>query len=337
MKEIPNLLKVSKVFPLLLCLLFTPAVLAQSEEETEKPKYKRQIIVAVTGGRVRTGPSTDKQIIREYDIGSKFSVLNEKNGWSEVVLEEAGENTEAKVGWISNTITETYDSNRPGVQFQKIAAKYLSRKSLSFGAAKQLFYHLPKAADAAKTYEVGGDLRLKSLEALSKALKKVPINKSESSPYKEFLAKHKDDVVYSEPAGEWYVKAQKFWELHARYRQHKVAQKIAWRAAANPLPGECEGYINCYLYLLRATQGEYLNFYPGGTYSKQAIMNMRGMLQPIVADARTKASYYTTNDVSDRAEFNKMLAELRKIVSRSPHVEKQTVLNQIVAIAEGYR
>ena len=321
----------------ILLLVFCSFSLAQSDETVEKNEVRSEIIVAVTGGRVRTEPSLQSAIVKEYDIGSRFSVEKEKGGWSQVVLKKSADEKAAEYGWISNSIIQKYDSAKPGKQFQKIANRYLARKSLSFGAAKQLFYHLPKAADAAKSYETGGDLRLKALESLARALKRIPFNKEKNEPYKSFLEKHKSEVVYSEPSGEWYVRADQFWQLHQRYRQHKVGERIAWRAAANPLPGECEGYINCYLYLLRQTQGEYLNFYPAGTYSKQAILNMRGMLQPIVADSRRKQSYFTTNDVSDRAEFNRMLAELRKIVSKSPHIEKQTVLNQIVAIAEGYR
>ena len=296
----------------------------------------REIILVVTGGRVRTEPKTEAEIIRQYTIGTRFTAVSEQPGWDEVKLglsEECVENT----GWIAKRITEPYDASRPGIQFQRIANKYLSREKIGFSTAKELFEYLPNAADDAKTYEVGGDLRLKSLIAMGYALKAIPFGKSDTSPYKEFLEKYSEDVVFSEPAGEWYVKSQQYWELHQRYRKHKIAETIAWKAAGNPLPGECEGYINCYLYLLRATQGEYLNFYPSGKFSKQAIGNINGLLQPIVSDIQTKSSYYTTSDISDRAEFNRMLSELRKIVSRTPLLEKQAVLKQIKQIAEGYR
>lgn len=73
---------------------------------------------------------------------------------------------------------------------------------MDFKTAKELAEFLPKAADEAKTFEVGGDLRLKKLTALSAALKSIPIDKKDNSPYKEFLAKYKDDIVYSEPSGQ---------------------------------------------------------------------------------------------------------------------------------------
>ena len=297
---------------------------------------ERQIVVNVINGRVRSAPSLDGKILQESVIGTRFTVVSENDGWTRIRFgKTAGDEEES--AWISKSITEPYDSARPGVQFQRFAEKYLSRKNLGFRSAQQLFEVLPSAADDAKSFEVGGDLRLKSLIALSKALAVIPIGKQDVSPYKEFLDKYKNDVVYSEPAGEWYVRSERFWELHERYKEHKIGETIAWRAAGNPIPGECEGYINCYLYLLRSTEGEYLNFYPSGTYSKQSLLNMSAMLSPIVSDVRTKSVYYTTSDISDRADFNRMLAELRKIVSRTPFVEKQTVLRQIDQIAEGYR
>ena len=52
-----------------------------------------------------------------------------------------------------------------------------------------------------------------------------------------------------------------------------------------------------------------------------------------------KKIYTGPSDVSDRAEFNRLLAELRTIVSKLPfsESEKQKTIQQINQIAEGYR
>lgn len=327
---------INSVIVVLTICLGAAGLSAQESNSVEEEMRTRDIVLVVTNGRVRAEPGAEGEILKEFPIGTRFTAVSDRNGWDEVELGESDDGVRM-TGWIAKTITEPYEATRPGVQFQRIANKYLSREKISFSTAKELFEYLPSAADDARTYEVGGDLRLKSLMALGYAVKAIPFGKAESSPYKEFLEKYKEDVVYSEPAGEWYVRSDRYWELHNRYRKHKIAETIAWKASANPLPGECEGYINCYLYLLRATQAEYLNFYPGGKFSKEAVGNINGMLQPIVADAQMKTTYYTTSDISDRAEFNRMLSELRKIVSRTPYVGKQAVLKQIIQIAEGYR
>ncbi|MGI8670260.1 MAG: SH3 domain-containing protein, partial [Aridibacter sp.] len=234
----------------------------------QKPVETSEIVVSVMGGRIRSEPNLQGKILKESTIGAKFTVLEEKNGWSKIELKKAVENEEAETGWIANSITAKFDSAKPGVLYQQITDKYFKKESMDFRTAKELVEFLPRAADEAKTFEVGGDLRLKKLTALSNALKAIPIDKKDNSPYKEFLEKYKSEIVYSEPSAQWYVRSDNSWQLHQRYKDYKIGEEMAWQAAGNPIPGECEGYINCYLYALRVTNGEYLNFYPNGKYSR---------------------------------------------------------------------
>lgn len=331
---------------ILLVLLSLPVIVqafqtiqakAGTNESRKTHEPAAEIVVAVTGGRIRSEPSLKGKILKESAIGTRFAVLEEKNGWSRVELKKASEEKEAETGWISNSITAKIDSADPGTVYRDIADRYFKKDSLDFKTAREIFEFLPRAADEAKTFETGGDLRLKHLLAFAAALKAIPFDRKDRSPYREFLEKHKSDAVYSEPAGVWYVRSDKFWQLHQRYKPYKIGEEIAWFAAGNPIPGECEGYINCYLYALRVTDGEYLNFYPNGKYSRKALLNINNLLQPIVADLQTKTVFYTTSDITDRAEFNRMLSELRKIISNTPHIEKQKVLKQIDQIAEGHR
>jgi hypothetical protein len=297
----------------------------------------KQIVVAVTQGRVRSAPNLQAEILKTATIGTRFTLVEKKGGWSKILLSEPKEDEEPESGWISDTIIVEFDPVKPGVLYQRITDKYFQRESLPFGTAREIFEFLPQAADEAKTFEVGGDLRLRRLSMLGLALKAIPFGRENNAPYKEFLEKYKDDAVYSEPAGAWYVRSEKFWELHQRYQKYEIGEKIAWHAAGNPTPGECEGYINCHLYRLRITQAEYLNFYPAGKHSREALEDISNMLQPIVEDLPAKSVFYTASDISDRAEFNGMLADLRKIISKSPHLEKTKILKQIDRIAEGHR
>jgi hypothetical protein len=158
------------------------------------------------------------------------------------------------------------------------------------------------------------------------------------SPYKNFTDKNADEIVYSDPSAEWYVNSNLLWELHAKHKSAKpLGEQIAWQAAQTTLAGECEGYINCYIYKMRITDGEYLNFYPNGKYSRQALLNITSFLEPINQDSDQKAVYTGPSDISDRAEFNKNLAELRTIISKTPYIEKQKTIAQINRIAEAFK
>jgi len=318
------------------CFVGMASGFSQSDEIS---RADSKIIVTVMDGRVRSEPNLSGKILKEAKVGTLLPLLEENSKWHKVELAAASESegTEAETGWIAKSISSKYDEAKPDPLFIQIADKYLSRKTLSLRNTNGLMDFLESAADDAKTFETGGRLRLKRLQALQIALRKIAPDKTDSPPYKSFLEKHKEEIVYSEPAGEWYVRAANLWELHQRYNKHKVGEEIAWEASNTSLPGECEGYVVCHISKLRVTSGEYLNFYPNGKYSKQGLTDVINLLQPIVADLPRKTTYYTASDISDRAEFNKILTELRTIISKTPFLKKQKALEQISKIAEGHR
>ncbi len=294
---------------------------------TPKPVPKKQIIVNVTSGRVRSDANLQSDTLQFADIGTTFSVLEETGEWSKVRL------ADDKEGWISKTIIENFSSANKTKIYNSIADKYLANKKLDFVTAANVYYFLKKAGDETESAE----LEFKSFKMLEKVLKLIPLDKLNDNPYKNFATKNSGEIVYSEPAGQWFVNAKRLWELHAKNKNKPVGEDIAWQAAQTSLPGECEGYINCYVYLLRATDGEYLNFYPAGKHSREALLNITNFLEPINQDSDQKTVYNGPYDISDRAELNKHLAELRTIISRTPYIEKQKTINQINRIAEAFR
>jgi SH3-like domain-containing protein len=294
---------------------------------TPKPAPKKQIIVNVTSGRVRNDKNLQSDTLQFADIGTTFTVLEETGEWSKVKL------ADDKEGWISKTITENFSSANKTKIYNSIADKYLANKKLDFITAANVFYFLKKAGGETDSAE----MEFKSYKMLEKVLQIIPAEKMNENPYKYFTEKYAGEIVYSEPAGQWYVNAKRLWELHAKNKNKPVGEDIAWQAAQTSLPGECEGYINCYVYTLRVTEGEYLNFYPAGKHSREALLNITNFLEPINQDAGQKTVYDGPYDISDRAELNKPLAELRTIVSKTPYVEKQKTINQINRIAEAFK
>ncbi len=301
-----------------------------AKKTTSGSKAERQIIVNVTSGRVRSEPNSNSAVLKSLNLGTILQISDTKSGWYQVKLADSSS------GWISGTIVTDLSAAARGEIYKKIADKYFKGKAMDFTTAAQVFDFL-KSIPSDIGNELSADLSFKRLLALDAALKKIPLEKKDENPYKNFLAANKKEIVYSEPAGEFYVRSDEFWELHGQYKNLPVGEEIAWKAANNPLPGECEGYINCYLYALRVTDGEYLNFYPGGKYSKKALQNINSLFAPIVADSKEKTIYTAATDISDRAEFNRYLAELRTIISRVPLVEKSKTLQQINQLGEGYR
>jgi hypothetical protein len=299
-----------------------------------KSKETSQIIVTATSARIRKEPVLTAETLQTAKIGTIYTLLEQNDDWFKVRISR---NEAPESGWISKTIAQTFSNAKRGEIYQKIADKYLKQSSHDFASAVQVFDFLTAAKKEVKDSKQHADLSLKRLLALRAALKKVSSEKQSENPFADFLKSNENEIVYSDPSGEWLVRGDLFWELHEKYKILQVAEEIAWEAAQNPIPGECEGYINCYLYLLRATEGEYLNFYPNGKYSRQALKNITNFLEPIAADSKEKAVYTSASDISDRADFNRYLTELRAIVSKTSHVEKSKTLQQIKQIGEAHR
>ncbi len=192
----------------------------------------------------------------------------------------------------------------------------------------------PNHAQALSGNQTDVAAEFKRLKTLQAALEKIPMEKMETEPHKSFLKKNDKDITYSEPSGQWYVRSERFWDLRNKNSSLPIAEEIAWTAAQNPLPGECEGYINCYVYIVIVTNGRYLSFYPNGKYNKQALTAIVERLKPLAAD---DSQYDSPNEASDRAELQKTLAELRTQISGSNNPDKEKVFALIAKLAAKHK
>lgn len=176
------------------------------------------------------------------------------------------------------------------------------------------------------------------LLTLQSDLKRIPIARQEREPHKSLIRRNAKDIVYSEPAGEWFVRSERFWDLATRHKEMPIAEVIAWTAAKNPLPGECEGYINCYIYMTRVTMGKYLEMFPSGKNASDAVFQIGDWLEPIAQDIGTKSIYSGPEDASDKAEFSKILSELRELVrGAGANKTSQRTLEMIDRIMQAYK
>ena len=180
-------------------------------------------------------------------------------------------------------------------------------------------------------------LEFKGLLELQAALKRIPWNKQNKEPYRTFLKRNEKKIVYSDPSAEYYVRSEQFWALRKKYSALPIADDIAWAGAKNTLPGECEGYLSCYLDVIRSTDIEYLSFYPNGTHSKRPLQDVINGLTSTVADLGKNEVHTGPADASERVEMAKVLAEMHVIVSKVSHPEKMKLLLQLERIGNTYK
>lgn len=302
------------------------------ETKPKRAEISPQIIVNVTSARIRNEPALGSPTLAFAKLGSQYTVLEQTARWYKVRLSDSG-----KTGWISMEVANDFDASKREAIYADLFKKFYREDEKDFHTSAEVFEFLTRARDEAASESSKAELSFKRYLALRAALKAIPGGKSDDAPYRDFLAANEAEIIYSEPSAEWLVRANLLWELFNNFAKTPVAEEIAWLAAQNPIPGECEGYTNCYIYLIRVTDGEYLNFYPNGKHAQAALKHITEFLEPIAADAKDKKVYIAPADTSDRADFNQLLTELRNIISKLSFTEKSKAIQQINQIAEGYR
>jgi hypothetical protein len=310
-----------------------PKTVTKPQTLLTNKKELPQVIVTAFSVPIRNEARQSASTVSRAKLGSVLKVMEKNSAWYKVQLTSGGKTSS---GWVAvNAVSDLGTVNKQRLYWQIVEKNY--QPEMTFATASEMYEFLTEITGELDSSDTSAQIELQRLRSLQMALKNISASQKDKSPYKEFLKTNEKAIVYSEPAGKFLVASNQFWELHAKYRKSVISDKIAWEAALNPLPGECEGYVNCYLFDMRMRFGEYLNYHPKGEKAMEALTNLTNYLEPIVADAQEKTVYNGPTDVTDRAEFNNLIAELRTIVARLPFMEKEKTLRQLKIIAEAYR
>lgn len=193
------------------------------------------------------------------------------------------------------------------------------------------------AQTPAKADDAKARAELQELLDLQAKLLRIAREDYEKEPHKSFFKANEAKITYSEPSAEYYVRSELFWALEKKYRGLSVADDIAWEAAKNPLPGECEGYLNCNLYVTRITLGEYLKRYPSGLQKDVVMLELKQYFAGVADEAKSPVSYTPPEDASDKAEVVKLLGEFETIMKKVEHPDRTAVLADIKRVAEAFK
>jgi Bacterial SH3 domain len=310
-----------------------PLLVAISIQAAETNNLGGKVIVNVTEARVRTAPNLNAKVLGATKLGTVYSVVSQKTGWVNINF-NAGNS-----GWISATVVEPFDESRRSMIYQKLAGKYLNRAKLDFDTASEVFDFLSNIQSEVTGSNAESYFAFNRLVALAAALEAAPFDKIDKAPYKTFAAANDADVVYSEPAGQYFVIADRFWDLREKYSSLPIAEEIAWKGSQTFLPGECEGFVVCHLFNLRDTTAKYLEFYPKGTHSGEAVKNVAEYLESIAAGANSDedTGYYISSEPDDKTQLEKYVIELREIVSKTSSPLKPKILDFLETIRTGYQ
>jgi hypothetical protein len=298
-----------------------------------------KLIVTAAGARLRERPETAAAeagrlqlgaVVDELERSAEKSRVGASEGFWHLVVAPGGAR-----GWVFGGLVAPYDPARRDAVYLKLAGDRLANTSATFADLSELVRFLDRATREVKARGALAELELARLVALARALAAMPFEQLNNQPYKSWTDEREKEVVYSEPAGQWYVNSGVLWDLQRKYRDLPLAERIAWEASQTPLPGECEGYLPCYIYKETETNGRYLKLYPRGAHADAALSKLAESLGHIVESFRDGNSPYEVPR-EDRASFRRSVAALRAQLAPLPAAKKARVTGQLDAIAKRF-
>lgn len=326
----------TKFYRLIVPLLFITIFFSLNSKASQQSTEKLRIIIA-SGVRLRIAPTSAASEIARLGLGAVVRELNQsinkervgdtEEHWYEVVA------SDGKQGWVFGAFAPVFDTSTRVELYRKIASERLKIENATFAEWSDFEKFLSKAVTEIKQTDALAELELARLVATKRAAESIPLDRQQEPLYQNWIKAREKSVVYSEPAGQWFVRSDLFWDLQKKYSALAIAEQIAWTAANNPLPGECEGYIPCHLYSFNQSEGRYLKLYPQGPHANEALDNLAEQLEQFVKDIKTAAP----PDATDRGEAQKSLRELRAAVTKTAAQKKAVVLRQLDALEKYYR
>jgi hypothetical protein len=295
--------------------------------------------VTAAGARLRERPETAAAEAGRLQLGAVVDELERSTEKSRVGSSEEFWHLVSAPGgargWVFGGLVAAYDPARRDAVYLKLANDRLANPASTFADLSELVRFLDRATGEVKRRNALAELELARLVALARSLAAVPFEQLNSQPFKSWTDEREKEIVYSEPAGQWYVNSNAFWDLRSKYADLPLAERIAWEASQTPLPGECEGYLPCYIYRETETSGRYLKLYPRGAHADAALAELAESLGHITEDLRGSNPVFEVPR-EDRASFRKSMAALRAQLALVPAARKARVLGQLDAIAKRF-
>jgi hypothetical protein len=222
------------------------------------------------------------------------------------------------------------ESNAASIH-RRIIQTRLNIKEPTFAGSADLLAYIDRVGSHTQAFDEV-EFGLFQLLALRQSLRWIDGYEPRDPAHRAWVTRHEDRLVYSEPAGQWLVQAELYWQLEERYRGHRVAEQAAWEGANAGVPGECEGYIPCVFAVLLMTAGHYLELYPEGSHADEALEQIDYPFGEIL-----KPNTPYEMDPRESNELRASIAKLRAILERTSHSRKAGILSRLKRIEERYR
>jgi hypothetical protein len=319
-----------------LCLLVaTMTAAAPATQEIDLGGARQKIAVA-SNVRVRSRPQVEAQEVARLKFGTvvgapartaeQAEIGGKREHWYKVAL-PSGES-----GWVFGALLADYDAARGTEIAWRIIGERLQAEALTFDEGVDLYNFVTARLPEAKAGEARSELELYRLRALDRAAGAVGPGEREAAPYRDFLKAHEQDLYFHELAGAIAVRPEQFWALEQKHRGTPAGERIAWAAAEQITPGECESDEVCQLLRLHETHGRYLGLYPSGPHAAEVLKNYDEALTSEDVRKTLTGKGGDQYTIEARTSLRKALGELRARLTKTSAPEKAAVARRLDAL-----
>lgn len=321
------------IFTILLIALAHVTPLAAQTDEV-KLEAARAKITTVSAMRVRRAPQVAAEEVLRLKLGTVVNAVarsmnqdtigGKTDYWYRVNL------SNNQTGWLFGGLLLDYDVAQRQRLLRDIIEARLKAENTEFADRQEIYNLAAGAANEAKDTNMRAEFELLKLLALANWAVTVSEDNIEKSPYREWYKAHATELVLNPFAGGYNLNSDLLWNLETKYHALPIADRIAWEAAQNEQPSECEGDEVCN-FIVISDEIKYLNLHPNGAHAAEALRDLTEAL----TDAVTAEANATGGDqyaIEQRKELQKTLASLRAALAKISPAEKNELLKKLQKI-----
>ena len=304
---------------ILFMLALSRIALVVGQQDEIKLDAAQAKFTTVSAMRVRRAPQVTAEEVTRLKLGTvvnaiarsinQETIAGKTDYWYRVNLPNG------ETGWLFGGLLLDYNAHQRNELLRQIIEARLKAENTDFADRQEIYNLAASSVNEAKDTNTRAEFELLKLLALANQAVTFPYNGDDKSPYREWLKAHASEVILNEFAGGYNLRSQMLWNLETKYHSLPIADRIAWAAAQNPEPSDCEGDAVCGFF---RNEGEikYLNLFPNGAHAAEVLKNLADALtDDVIRVANDKSSDQYA--VGERNALRKIFASLRAALAKT--------------------
>ena len=319
----------------ILALGHIPPQMAQPDEIKLDPTQAK--ITTVSAMRARKAPQVTADEMLRLKLGTVVTAVARSSNQDTV-----GDKTDywyrvnlpnGQTGWVFGGLLLDYSASRRQELLRQIIEARLKAENTDFADRQEIYNLAATSVKEAKDVNTRAEFELLQLLALAGWARSFRDDLKDKSPYREWLKAHEAEVIPNEFGGAYNLRSELLWNLEKKYHGVPIADRIAWEAAQNPEPSDCEGDEVCHFFVAEGAI-KYLGVHPNVMHAAEALRYLtESLTDEVIKRANDKGGNKYV--VEERIALRKKLANLRLVLAKTSAPEKTELLTRLQRVTPG--